>query len=75
MIKFTCSNMEDSESQAVPDANSPAAITDTSTPRGRNSWRKHVANPSMPAWVAHCAPRTGAGTRANAMGKQRKSLN
>lgn len=46
---FTCSNMVDSESQAVPDANSPAATIDTSTPRGRSSCFKQVANPSIPA--------------------------
>lgn len=27
-------------------------LTETSTPRGRNSWRKHVAKPSIPACVA-----------------------
>lgn len=52
----TCSNIDDSESHAVPDANSPAATIDTSTPRGRNSCRRHVAKPSIPACVAHCAP-------------------
>lgn len=58
--------MEDSDSQAVPAANSPADTTDTSTPRGFNSCLKHTANPSKPACVAHWAPRTGAGIRDRA---------
>lgn len=33
-----------SESQAVPDANSPAATMETSTPRGRNSLKKWSHN-------------------------------
>lgn len=47
--KITCSIIDDSDNQAVPAANSPAAQTDTSTPRGRNSCRRQVAKPSIAA--------------------------
>lgn len=57
----TCSIIDESLNHAVPAANSPAATITTSTPRGLSSCRRHIAKPSMPACVAHCAPLTGAG--------------
>uniref|UniRef100_A0A1B0BUD5 Uncharacterized protein n=1 Tax=Glossina palpalis gambiensis TaxID=67801 RepID=A0A1B0BUD5_9MUSC len=60
--RLTCSRNSVSFSQALPGENSPAATTETSTPRGRISWRKQAAKLSTAACVAHCMPRTGAGT-------------
>uniref|UniRef100_A0A1A9UVK7 Uncharacterized protein n=1 Tax=Glossina austeni TaxID=7395 RepID=A0A1A9UVK7_GLOAU len=62
VYKLTCSRSSVSFSQALPGENSPAATTETSTPRGRISCRKQAAKLSTAACVAHCMPRTGAGT-------------
>lgn len=60
---LTWSRSSVSFSQPLPGANSPAATTDTSTPRVRISWRRQAAKQSTAAWVAHWIPRTGDGTR------------